>query len=149
MEPNKKEPVDAMKLIKSLIDVIQASFATAWKAVLLLGGAVLIAYCYLESIVPEGLSLGDAFFLASAAFSFTCIALIGIGFGQRSVCRTPGRASADGCPRVASGTGPRVSSPQRRTMSPPSPHIVRKRAASVEKDRIHQLQTQQPMPVAR
>jgi hypothetical protein len=62
MEPNKKEPVDAMKLIKSLIDVIQASFATAWKAVLLLGGAVLIAYCYFESIVPEGLSLGDAFF---------------------------------------------------------------------------------------
>ena len=81
MEPNKKEPVDAMKLIKSLIDVIQASFATAWKAVLLLGGAVLIAYCYFESIVPEGLSLGDAFFLASAAFSFACIALIGIGFG--------------------------------------------------------------------
>ncbi|WP_053572588.1 hypothetical protein [Caballeronia cordobensis] len=81
MEPNKKEPVDAMRLIKSLIDVIQASFSTAWKAVLLLGGAVLIAYCYFEGIVPEGLSLGDAFFLASAAFSFTCIALIGIGFG--------------------------------------------------------------------
>jgi len=81
MEPNKKEPVDAMKLIKSLIDVIQASFATAWKAVLLLGGSILIAYCYFESILPQGLSLGDAFFLASAAFSFTCIAVVGVGFG--------------------------------------------------------------------
>ncbi|SAK78921.1 hypothetical protein AWB76_05270 [Caballeronia temeraria] len=84
MEPNKKEPVDAIKVIKSLIDVIQASFSTAWKAVLLLGGLILVAYCYFESIVPEGLSLGDAFFLASAAFSFTCIALIGVGFGAFS-----------------------------------------------------------------
>lgn len=74
----KKEPVDA---IKSLIDVIQAAFTAAWKAVLLLGGLILVAYCYFESIVPEGLSLGDAFFLASAAFSFTCIALVGVGFG--------------------------------------------------------------------
>lgn len=81
MEPNKKEPVDAIKLVKSLIDVIQASFATAWKAVLILGGAILVAYCYFESIVPEGLSLGDAFILASAAFSFTCIAVLGVSFG--------------------------------------------------------------------
>jgi hypothetical protein len=44
----------------------------------------LVAYCYFESIVPEGLSLGDAFFLASAAFSFTCIALVGVGFGAFS-----------------------------------------------------------------
>ncbi|MDR5755191.1 hypothetical protein [Caballeronia sp. LZ024] len=34
--------------------------------------------------MPEGLRLGDAFFLASAAFSITCIALIGIGFGAFS-----------------------------------------------------------------
>lgn len=81
MEPKKKEPVDA---IKSFIDVIQTAFTAAWKAVLLLGGLILVAYCYFESIVPEGLSLGDAFFLASAAFSFTCIALIGIGFGAFS-----------------------------------------------------------------
>jgi hypothetical protein len=77
MEHNKKQPVDS---IKSLIDLTQASFAIAWKAVLLLGGLIVVAYCYLESIVPEGLSLSDAFFLASAAFSLTCIALIGVGF---------------------------------------------------------------------
>lgn len=81
MEPKKKESVDA---IKSFIDVIQAAFTAAWKAILLLGSLILVAYCYFESIVPEGLSLGDAFFLASAAFSFTCIALIGIGFGAFS-----------------------------------------------------------------
>ena len=45
MEPKKKEPVDA---IKSLLDVIQAAFTAAWKAVLLLGGLILVAYCYFE-----------------------------------------------------------------------------------------------------
>lgn len=43
-------------------------------------GLIVVAYCYFESIVPEGLSLSDAFFLASAAFSLTCIAIIGVGF---------------------------------------------------------------------
>lgn len=78
MQTNNKAPVD---VFKSLTDAIESSLALAWKVVIALGGLVLVAYCYFESIMPEGLSLGDAFFLASASFSFACIALIGVGCG--------------------------------------------------------------------
>ncbi|SAL50402.1 hypothetical protein AWB64_05331 [Caballeronia sordidicola] len=67
--------------LKSLASLIPHLFRLAWKAVIVLGGIVLVAYCYFENILPEGLTTGDAFFLASAALSIASIAIVGLGYG--------------------------------------------------------------------
>jgi hypothetical protein len=67
--------------LKSLATFIPHLFSLAWKAVIVLGGLVLVTYCYFENILPDGLTTGDAFFLASAAMSIAAIAIVGLGYG--------------------------------------------------------------------
>ncbi|KQR77037.1 hypothetical protein ASG35_12245 [Burkholderia sp. Leaf177] len=69
------------KPFKSLATFIPHLFGLAWKAVIVLGGLVLVTYCYFENILPDGLTTGDAFFLASAAMSIAAIAIVGLGYG--------------------------------------------------------------------
>lgn len=70
-----------LESLKSIASFLPHLFSLAWKTVIVLGGVVLVAYCYFENILPDGLSTGDVFFLASAAFSIASIAIVGFGYG--------------------------------------------------------------------
>ncbi|WP_250537054.1 hypothetical protein [Caballeronia sp. AZ10_KS36] len=73
-----KEQTD---LTKSRVDVVAAVFSLGWKAIAFVGGMIFVAYCWLENILPLGLSAGDVVFLASAAFALAVITLVGTGYG--------------------------------------------------------------------
>jgi hypothetical protein len=62
---------------KEKAETVKALLAIVWILVLTLGALSVMAYCWTEGFLPEGLSLTDATVLAYASFSFVVV----IGFG--------------------------------------------------------------------
>ena len=76
-----KEQLEYLKLItgnlKSIVGII-------WTAILVVGGLITVAYCWMEGFFPDGLTFGDAYLLASTCFALFVLGFVGLGYGAYS-----------------------------------------------------------------
>jgi hypothetical protein len=68
---------DQLERVKLLLSIV-------WSGILVVGGLVIVCYCWTEGFLPDGMSFGDAFTLGYASFSFIAFIAIGLFFGAAS-----------------------------------------------------------------
>ncbi|TDQ83483.1 hypothetical protein [Paraburkholderia silvatlantica] len=67
---------------KEQLEYVKAFLGVVWIGILIIGGFVVVSYCWSEGFLPDGISFGDAFLLGYASFSFAVILVIGALFGS-------------------------------------------------------------------
>jgi hypothetical protein len=76
-----KEQLEYLKLITGNLKAIAGII---WIAILVAGGLITIAYCWMEGFFPDGLTFGDAYLLASTCVALFVLGVIGLGYGAFS-----------------------------------------------------------------
>jgi len=72
------------KISKENLDWIKSALSILRSVVIGIGALIVVTYCTLEKVMPDGLSLGDAFFLVYVTFGFGLLASIGTIYGAFS-----------------------------------------------------------------